>query len=117
MDCITLRFKVSRCAQTSGGGDYIVKFDAIVELIPDGSTSVVIESLHERSDRSLQEAARIAILDGFRSVLEQNNLKANCRVENLVLHPVDFKPRKFADCSAEALSAEFGKVRSSLPPP
>lgn len=115
MGPIILKFQVSKSAQTSGGGDFIVKFDAIVELLPAGTTSVEIGSLHERSEPSHKEAAMNAILTGFQSVLRPRNLGGNCRIENLVLHPVDFKPLKFAECSAEALAAQLAAIPIAEP--
>jgi hypothetical protein len=102
-----LEFRVSKKQQASSGGSYIVKFDAAIELMPGEPVSVEIGSLHEHSEDCYKEEAEKAILAGFRSVLEPRNLGGRCLIENLLLHSVDFSPRNFTECSAEALSAHL----------
>lgn len=99
---------VSRICQTSSGGDFVVKYEAAVEVTP-GDMRVDVEVLStypQDADAELVQRAKDSIRRGAETVLHPRGEGASIRLSRLVIHPVDFKPSRFEQFTAE----EFRRI-------
>ena len=101
-----LEFRVSDIQQSASGGSYVVKYDTEIELVR-GVSSVVIEvastnPTHARASEVQQAVDYIKC--GVENVLQPLGFGARVRLNRLVIHDVDFKPRKFEAATVKALT-------------
>lgn len=98
-----LELRVRKVVQTLSGGDHVTIFDAEVEFVLSG-IEIQLLSVHPH-DASPDEVAMAteAIRQGAEQVLSPLGRGAIIRVTRIVIHPIDFKPRKFMQYTAEQL--------------
>jgi hypothetical protein len=94
---------VHKVCQRSSGGDHVTIYEADIELVA-GDVQVTIVSVdpanaHPDAVNKAKEAIRV----GAARVLQPRGFGAIIRVRRLVVHPVDFKPRRFEEHTAEEL--------------
>ena len=93
---------------TVHGGDHVTIFDAEVELVAGGVNTEVTFTDPPNADVVAVELAREAIRRGAGKFLQPRGLGAIIRVGRLVVHPVDFKSRRFEQHTAEELLRLLG---------
>lgn len=98
-----MKYALSEVVQTSGGGDYVVKYEADVELLPIGSPVKVevLSTLPPGPDLPMVDMAKDCIRRGAESVLGARG--AILRVSRLYIHPTDFNGRRFEEFTAGGL--------------
>jgi hypothetical protein len=98
-----LELRVNKVAQAASGGSHVTIYEADVKLVPGGSDVQVVGMPQKDALPGAAEAAAEAIRRGAEHVLRPLGLGAIIRVGRIVLHPVDFKPRRFEQYTAEEL--------------
>lgn len=107
-----MKLRVHKVVQTSSGGDHVTIYEAVVDLVP-GKVEVEILGVYPKDAHSDDVvAATDAIRRGAAKVLESRGLGAIIRLERVVIHPVDFKPRKFEQHTAEELIRILSGVKN-----
>jgi hypothetical protein len=96
-----LELRVHKIVQNSSGGDHVTIYEADMELIPENVEVSVLGATPAHVEFGDYEAAIEAIRKGAERVLQPLQLGAMIRIRRIVLHPVDFKARKFELCTAE----------------
>jgi hypothetical protein len=98
-----LELRVHKVQQAASGGSHVTIYEADVEFVPGGAGVQVLGS--EPRDALPGDYGRAAesIRHGAEQVLGPLGLGAVIRIARIVLHPVDFKPRKFEQYTAEEL--------------
>lgn len=105
-----MELHVHKVIQTSSGGDHVTIFDADFTLV-NGDIQVEIVATDPIDANTIAVAeARDAIQRGAAAALDPYNQGAIIRVQRIVIHPVDFKVRRFEQYTTEA-------VRQLLPQP
>jgi hypothetical protein len=98
-----LELRVREVCQTSSGGDYVTIYDADIDLVP-GEVRVEVAGVDPAdADMDAVASAREAIRAGAAKALGPRGLGALIRVRRVVIHPVDFKPRRFERHTADAV--------------
>lgn len=94
----TFSMTVKHLAQGASGGSYVVNFEADITITAQTNIEVVIASVNSLNNPAPKDldAAQQAIHQGCAEVLESINCGAVVVVTDLVIHPVDFKPQKYA---------------------
>jgi hypothetical protein len=101
---IGMELRVHKVAQAASGGSHVTIYEAEIDLAP-GSVEVEILGVHPKDAfPDAVAAAREAIRRGAERVVQPRGLGAVIRVQRVVVHPVDFKPSKFALYTAEELT-------------
>ena len=100
---------VHKVQQAASGGSHVTIYEAEVDLIPGGSGVEVQGIRPDDGAPGAAELAASAIRRGAERALRPHGLGAVIRVTRVVLHPVDFKPSKFEQYTAQ----ELGRL---LPP-
>jgi hypothetical protein len=97
--------RVHRVQQRSSGGDHVTIYDADIELVAGNvDVQVVIVGVDPTdADPDAVGSAKEAIRRGAAKVLQPRGIGAIIRVQRLVVHSVDFKPRRFEQHTAEEL--------------
>ncbi|MBS0262249.1 MAG: hypothetical protein JSS02_09890 [Planctomycetes bacterium] len=104
-------FKVKHSAQGASGGSYYVRFDVQATLCPSHEFDVAFASIYPNDpDPSDLDAAKNAIVSGFRDALAAYGLGATIEVTNLTLHPVDFNPVKYGYWACYHLSQRLAEA-------
>ena len=94
---------VHEVCQTSSGGDHVTIYEAEIDIIP-GEVQVEVSGVEPAvADPDAVASAREAIRAGATGVLRPRGLGAIIRVRRVVVHPIDFKPRRFERHTAEAV--------------
>jgi hypothetical protein len=102
----TLELRLRFVRQTTGAGEYLVIYNAKVELNDQpGSINFTEVGL---DDRDIPDARTVNItLEhiklGMNSVLEPRGLGAQVRIDNLLIHPIDWRPERFEQHTRETL--------------
>jgi hypothetical protein len=110
-----MKYSVCETRQTSGGGDYIVKYDADLELLPNG-TGIVVEVLSTipaNADPKRVEITRQCIRKGVEAALESRGQGCILRLSGLAIHPVDFKPKRFEQVTSHELLQALAATKNS----
>jgi len=98
-----LELRLREVCQTSSGGSHVTIYEADIDLIPE-EVRVEVTGVHPAdADANAVACAREAIRAGAAKVLLRRGLGALIRVRRVVVHPVDFKPRRFEQHTAEAV--------------
>jgi hypothetical protein len=105
-----LSFKVSEAHQTSGGGDHIIKYDAVLQLTgTNGPVRVeMVSFLPPNANRSLVEQAVASVERGAVRALVGN--AAILRLHNFVIHPTDFRPKKCEEYTFDAIKEAIRRL-------
>ena len=115
-----LELRVHKVQQAGSGGSHVTIYEAQVELTP-GGVVVEIAGIDPRdAEPAYVEAAREAIRRGAEEALGPVGSGAIIRVSRVVIHDVDFKPRRFERHTAEEfrrLLAEEGYPAEPGVPP
>lgn len=98
-----MELRVHKVAQAASGGSHVTIYDADIELVSGQPGVQVLGSEPRDALPGLYQEAAESIRRGAEHVLRPLGLGAVIRISRLVLHPVDFKPRKFEQYTAEAL--------------
>ena len=105
-----LELRVREVCQTSSGGDHVTIYEADIEIVP-GDVQVEVAGIDPPdADPDAVASAREAIQAGAAQVLRPRGLGAIIRLRRVVVHPVDFKPRRFERHTAEAVQRLFGEI-------
>jgi hypothetical protein len=113
-----LELSIHKVAQAASGGSHVTIYEAEVEFVASG---VQVEVLGVHPNDALPayvDVARDAIRRGAEKVLQSRGQGAIIRIKRLVIHPIDFKPRKFEQYTAEELArllAETGAEPDAAP--
>lgn len=107
-----MNYSVSESRQTSGGGDYIVKYDADVELLSHGRdiTVEVLSTVPPNAEPRRIEEIRECIQRGVELAMGANGQGCVMRLSKLAVHPVDFKPTKFEEITARELRRAIAEI-------
>ena len=93
----TIEMTVKHMSQAASGGSYVVHYTAEILITVDKQIDVSVDAVvPNNADARDIEAARKAINDGCVEVLSAKSLGARVSVRRLIVHPVDFKPARFA---------------------
>jgi len=100
--------QVSRSCVAASSGSFVVKFEAAVELLATERKVYVeiVSVLPPDADPRWVDNARESIRRGAESVLTPLGMGATICVRRVVIHPVDFKPAKYEQFTAE----EFRRI-------
>lgn len=98
-----MQLSVRKVAQAASGGSHVTIYEADVEFVTGGSGVQVFGSEPRDALPGYYQEAAEAIRKGAEQVLGPLGLGAVIRIGRIVLHPVDFKPRKFEQYTAEEL--------------
>ena len=98
-----MKLCVHKVCQTSSGADHVTIYEADIAFIAGDVQVEVASAAVGDTDPSAVEAAREAIGRGAEAVLRSRGLGAVILIERIVIHSVDFKPRRFEQHTAEAL--------------
>jgi hypothetical protein len=98
-----MKLHVHKVALFASGGSHVTIYDAEVEI---GGTGVRVIGTEPSGTvpGSYQEATE-AIRRGAEQVLGPLGVGAIIRISRIILHPVDFNPRKFEMYTAEQLKS------------
>jgi len=99
-----MQLRVRKIAQAGSGGSHVTIYDADVQLIGDGVQVEVVNVDPKDTMQADVDAARNAIQFGAEKVLRPRGQGAIIRIDRLVIHPVDFKPRKYEQYTTEVLT-------------
>jgi hypothetical protein len=91
-----MRFEVREIHQLGSGGSHVVKYSAEMEILDAPQPfSVEITSVFppERFSSEATETSRQMIQHGAVRAFDGSGKAARIRVENFVIHPVDWRPR------------------------
>lgn len=106
-----MQLNVRDVNQTASGPSYVVIYDADIELDEAPRINVHVLAVEPPdTDPELIEAARLAILEGASTVLNPLARGAVIRVQRLVVHSVDFHPKRFVRSTAVELRRVFAHV-------
>jgi hypothetical protein len=97
-----LELRVHKVCQTASGGSHVTIYEADIELVAGGVVEVV-SPYPEDADPADVDRAKEAIRRGAEEVLRPRGLGAIIRVGRVVIHPIDFKPRRFEQYTVEEL--------------
>lgn len=108
----TFSMNVKHLAQGGSGGSYVVNFQADITITAQTTLEVALASVHCPNDPDPRDvaAAQQAIHQGCAEVLAPTNCGAVVVVTDLVIHPVDFKPNKYAYWMAIDLQQHLDKL-------
>jgi hypothetical protein len=98
-----LEIRVREVCQTSSGGDHVTIYEADIDLVPGEVRVEAVGVEPVDADPDALASATEAIRVGAAKVLRPRGLGAIIRVRRVVIHPVDFKPRRFELHTAEAV--------------
>jgi hypothetical protein len=115
---VELKLRVNKVVQFASGGSHYTVYDADVEFITGRPGVQVIGTEPQDSlPGSYQDAAN-SIRRGAEHVLDPLGMGALIRIVRIVLHPVDFKPRKFEQFTTEELKplVERWQAEQSIAP-
>jgi len=109
-----MQLNVKHSAFGASGGSYLVRYRADVAISDSSQITVVVASTYP-NDPAPEDVARAAdaIREGIERVLAARNLGATVTVYDLAIHPVDFKPQKFADWTASDLERLLGDLKGN----
>jgi hypothetical protein len=107
----TISFNVSVVRQTSGGGDHLVKYDAVLQLSGrNGAVRVEMVSVYPaNADPTMVQEAIESVERGAVRALAGN--AAVLWLHNFVIHPTDFRPSKCEEYTFEAIREAVRNVR------
>ncbi|MFI4862324.1 MAG: hypothetical protein ACIAXF_16790 [Phycisphaerales bacterium JB063] len=108
----TIIFTVREISQAASGGSYVVGYTAEVE-VTDNPASIEVVVLSTKPANADPEFVADAIQhtrEGFADVLQPMNRGARVQLADLLLHDVDYKPRRQREFSAKHLSAALGSL-------
>lgn len=117
-----MELRVREVCQTSSGGDHVTIYDADIGIVP-GERVEVASVDPPDADAEAVASAREAIRAGPAKALSPHELGAIIRVRRLVVHPFDFKSRRFELHTTEAIqrilanAAEPGNTVAGGPDP
>ena len=98
-----MKLSVRKVCQTSSGGDHVTIYDSDMELT-DKPNCVEVKWPPENEDSEDLRRALQAIAEGARSVLQPLGHGAVITLTRIVIHPVDFKPRRFEQHTMEEVN-------------
>ena len=98
-----MELRIHKVAQAASGGSHVTIYEADVELVPGGSGVLVLGSEPRDALPGCYQDAAESIRRGAEQVLGPLGFGAVIRIGRIILHPVDFKPRKFEQCTADEL--------------
>ena len=108
-----MHLKVHKVQQASSAGSHVTIFEAVFDFVPNGGVTVSMTCEVPEADKKDADRAVEAIKYGFESAILDNrleNMGAEVRVEKIVIHPVDFKPRMFAFYTSKAVRGLLKEV-------
>jgi len=102
-----LELSVHKVCQTASGGSHVTRYEADLEFVP-GPVQIQVGRV-DPANASAQsiEMAVTAIRQGAERVLQPRGQGAIIRIKHLVIHPIDFKPRRYEQYTAEELDRLF----------
>lgn len=110
---LVVRLSVNERRQT-GGGDYVVTFDADVTITSESMTSLVVAEGAMRDDNAewadLVDIAAEHIRLGIEDACQQRGLAADVMLRSILVHPIDFRSSKFRQFAAERLGELLDEV-------
>lgn len=98
-----MKLRVHKVQQAASGGSHVTSYEADLEFVSDGAGVQVFGSEPRDAWPGCYQQATDSIRKGAEQVLQPLGLAAVIRISRIVLHPVDFKPRKFEQHTAEEL--------------
>ena len=112
-----MNLRVHRVNQSASGGSFVVSYEATIELRTDNPRIEVhilaTDPPEEHDDEAVVQLAENAIRRGAEHALSPRGLGAKIRVSNIVIHPVDYKPRMYEFFTAFALEELLGREEAS----
>jgi hypothetical protein len=103
-----LKLCVRAVCQSSSAGDHVTVYEADIKVAT-GIVTVEISGVEPPDADSIDvERAREAIRCGVEEVLLPRKLGATVHVNRIVIHPIDFKPRRFQRHTVEELRRLLG---------
>lgn len=102
-------------SQGASGASYVINYQANITLTEETTIEVNIVSVYPqprniKPDPREVQIAQHAIQEGCAQVLEPINYGAQVAVTDLVIHPIDFKPRQYARWTAIDLQQQLDKL-------
>jgi hypothetical protein len=97
-----MKYKVHKCCQSASGGSHVTIYDADLEFTVNRGDIQVILPPGQEAAVDVQEAAE-AIKKGAETALTPRGVGAIIKLSRVVIHMVDFKPRKFEQYTTEEL--------------
>ena len=104
MQSLELQLRFVR--QATGAGEYIVIYNAMVELNDQAGSIEFTEVGIDPADHPDAETINITlehIKTGMNSVLEPRGLGARVRIHGLLIHPIDWRPERYEQHTRETL--------------
>lgn len=99
-----MELRVRQVCQSGSGGSYLVMYQADLALCDGGVSVDVRATAGDGVNPETVAQAVQAIQQGAETVLAVRGLGAHIRIENLVIHPTDFKPDRYRQFTAEAVA-------------
>lgn len=107
----SLELRINKVQQTASGGSHVTIYEGAVEFVAASAGVQVLCSEPPDSLTGYYQQAIDSIRKGAESVLGPLGLGAVIQIGRIVLHPVDFKPRKFEQYTAEELKRLVERAR------
>jgi hypothetical protein len=105
-----MQLRVHKVVQAASGGSHVTIYEAEIEIVPGGVQVEILGVYPEDAFPEGVDAARDAIRRGAERVLQPRGLGAIIRVQRVVIHPVDFKAKKFEQYTVEELTRLLGEL-------
>ncbi|MFK8185582.1 MAG: hypothetical protein AB8B99_19570 [Phormidesmis sp.] len=108
----TFLMNVKHLAQGASGASYVVNFQAEIIITVQTTIEIAIASVNYPNDPDPSDVAvaQQAIHQGCAEVLAPINCGAAVVIINLVIHPVDFKPKQHAHWMAIDLQQHLDEL-------
>jgi hypothetical protein len=90
-----LELRVHEVCQISSGGSHVTVYEAEIDFTAGAVQVDIASDCLVDGDSVALPAAREAIRRGANAVLESRGIGAVILIRRIVLHPIDFNPRRF----------------------
>jgi len=113
----TISMKVKHMALGASGGSYVVNYQADITLTEQTAIEVEVVTVYPmprniKTEFGDIQRAQQAIQKGCVEVLTPINCGARVAITDLVIHPIDFKPERYAYWTAIDLQQHLNELSS-----